>query len=275
MNVLKKILAAIGGFFVKIGRWIKDTAWIQPLLIVGGIFAIIFSIPYISKWVSSWFSDSNEAVAFYNKHKVSLSDANEDKSDANALFTYMAGQAEDPEAAKKEWGEKFFVVFVQEDCKGCENIYQGFEVLEDKWNKGTFYKEGSNEEFKMYSIFIDTEEEIDGVNKNLFKDYLFDHLDGYFENIEAVMQDSIYAKNLKDASSYKTDLATLDSTDSFATPTVFLFDPAYDKNVTDLGVSEVLFTVSGKKGESGPYPIAQTLFDCWYHQDIFGENYQG
>ena len=44
-----KILRVIGAFFVKIGRWIANTAWVQPLLIVGGIFGIIFSIPYIKK----------------------------------------------------------------------------------------------------------------------------------------------------------------------------------------------------------------------------------
>ena len=35
------ILKAIGAFFVKIWRWIKDTAWVQPLLIVGAIFAAL------------------------------------------------------------------------------------------------------------------------------------------------------------------------------------------------------------------------------------------
>ena len=38
------VLRAIGNFFARIGRWIRDTAWVQPLLIVGGIFAIIFSM---------------------------------------------------------------------------------------------------------------------------------------------------------------------------------------------------------------------------------------
>ena len=38
-----KILKAIGAFFARIWRWIKETAWVQPLLIVGAIFAIIFA----------------------------------------------------------------------------------------------------------------------------------------------------------------------------------------------------------------------------------------
>ena len=65
------VLRAIGKFFARIGRWIKETAWVQPLLIVGGIFAIIFSIPYIVKGVSSWFDQKGTASEnFYSKFQV-------------------------------------------------------------------------------------------------------------------------------------------------------------------------------------------------------------
>ena len=266
------VLRAIGAFFLKIGRWIKETAWIQPLLIVGGIFAIIFSIPYISKWVSSWFSDSDAATSYFEKYKVSLEDADENDSKADALFSYMAS-SEKTEADKKKWGEKFYVVFVQESCTGCESIYKGFDVLDSNWHKGEFAKDGQSEDFKMYSIFIDTEDDIDDVTENLFQKYLFDRVDYLFEDIIGVMQESYYVKNLSSSTSYLNDLQTLDDSTNFASPTVFLYDPAYEANSTQLGVSEVLFTVPGKNNESGSYPIARTLFDCWYHQDIFSANY--
>lgn len=268
------VLRAIGSFFVKIGRWIKETAWIQPLLIVGGIFAIIFSIPYISNWVSSWFSDADAATNFYKGYKVSLDGADKNDSDADALFSYMAkSDAEKTDAEKKKWGEKFYVVFVQEECAGCETIYKGFDVLDSNWHKGEFAKDGQTESFKMYTIFIDTEDEINDVTENLFQKYFFDRVDYLFEDIIGVMQESNYVKNLASSASYLTDLQTLDDSTNFASPTVFLYDPACENNSTQLGVSEVLFTVSGKNNESGSYPIARTLFDCWYHQDIFAEGY--
>ena len=37
--------------FVKIWDWIKETAWIQPLLIVGIVFGIIFSISPLVSWI--------------------------------------------------------------------------------------------------------------------------------------------------------------------------------------------------------------------------------
>ena len=269
------ILRAIGLFFVRIGRWIKNTAWVQPLLIVGGIFAIIFSIPAISSWVSSWFSGYNEANAFYNNYKVSLSDAQNKNSDANKLFTYMEARAkgEATEADKKKWGEKFYVVFVQEDCSGCETIYKGFDVLKSEWGTNTFATpEGKTAtDFKMYTIYVDTEETINNETKNLFKDYFYNTYDASFEEISGVMQESYYCKHV--GSSYESDLETIHDADKFATPTIFLFDPDYKLNTTQLGVSEVLFTVSGKKGQSGSYPIAYTLFDCWWHLDIFSADY--
>ena len=64
---MKKVLSALGQFFVRIGRWIKDTAWIQPLLIVGVIFAIIFSIPSIVDGINSINDRRNSAQEYYKK----------------------------------------------------------------------------------------------------------------------------------------------------------------------------------------------------------------
>ena len=48
-----KFLKILDTPFVKLWGWIKDTAWVQPLLIVGCIFGVIFSIPYISKGIQN------------------------------------------------------------------------------------------------------------------------------------------------------------------------------------------------------------------------------
>ena len=87
-----KLLKGIGNLFVKLWRWIKETAWVQPLLIVGGIFLIIFSIPYISNWVSSWFS-ADATTSYFNAHKINLTNAETKKSDADQLMEYMHGMS--------------------------------------------------------------------------------------------------------------------------------------------------------------------------------------
>jgi hypothetical protein len=76
------ILKAIGSFFVKIWRWIKDTAWVQPLLIVGAIFAVIFSIPYITEWANNFTHNSTNS--FYNASKKNLEGETNDKDSKSA-----------------------------------------------------------------------------------------------------------------------------------------------------------------------------------------------
>lgn len=263
------VLRAIGSFFARIGRWIKNTAWVQPLLIVGGIFAIIFAIPYITQWVQSWFS-GNASSSFYAGRKISINGANNKNSDADKLFQYMENPTEE---GKNKYGEKFFVIFVQEECPECESIYKGFETLENEWGKGEFSTPEGQEasKYKLYSIYVDSTDTVNNVSRNCFKDYFYNSYDLLFEDMSSTMQECSYAKNK--GSSYITELETLCDVDSFATPTLLLYDEN-GPTVCQLGVSEVLFTISGKDGESGAYPLARTLYDCWYHQDIFSSSYQ-
>lgn len=71
---------SVGNFFVKIGlgikkgffgliNWIKNTAWIQPLLIVGVIFGVILSIKPVTEWVGGLLNP-DETYAFYNEHNA-------------------------------------------------------------------------------------------------------------------------------------------------------------------------------------------------------------
>ena len=114
------VLRAIGGFFARIGRWIKETAWIQPLLIVGAIFAVIFSIPHIIKGVSSWFDESDSANKFLTRYRLDLKDANVvpdgkyvGKSKVDEFLTYV--EDGETEKIKTTYGERFFVAFVKDD----------------------------------------------------------------------------------------------------------------------------------------------------------------
>lgn len=255
------ILRAIGNFFVRIGRWIKNTAWIQPLLIVGGIFGIIFSIPYITKWVGSWFDSDTDAEVYYNKHKLSLSKAEVHDSKVDHLFDYLK-EGKDSSYAST-FGDKFYVTFVQEGCASCEERYGGFETLQENWGKGEFA--GLDGNFKLYTIFVDDENDD---NEKLFKE-VFERPEvmNIFETAAAELQDKDnhpYALNGSNSSSYATDLENLTNADEISTPTTFLIDftdkaPAW---TTDHGIREVLFSFESTGG-SDDYARARTLRDAW------------
>ena len=287
------VLRAIGAFFARIGRWIRDTAWVQPLLIVGGIFAIIFSIPSITKWVQSWFSTGDAAVSFYkNSGYKKLDNGGSDGvgSDADKLLSFIFSE-DKTDAQYKQYGEKFFVTFVQEDCSTCSSIYKGWKTAKDNWGKASGFKSVKNTstneviytaskgDFKMYTIFVDQKNSDD---KNYFwqlhdKIYSTQWSDlSTLENPYTANNTSVKYDGL--ASSEEEDLS---GGSVFTTPTTLLFDRkfaesgdldkrgyfAVNDSIAKYGISEIIFDIPDKAGQASGTPLAKarTLWDCWNH----------
>ena len=258
------VLRAIGRFFARIWRWIKETAWVQPLLIVGGIFGIIFSIPYLTKWVKSWFNESSASEKYYSSKKLSLKKAEKHESDADAIFDYLESysKGDDVTAGKKKYGEKFFLTLVQEDCAACDDRYGAFKTLESNWNKGSF--SGLDGSFKMYTIYVDTKNDN---GDNLFEDvYERVPVTNMFEETISYMSGEYADHPYKDNgdSSFVTNLENLTNREEISTPTTFLID--LTENAPDWtsphGVREVLFSFNGTNG-TDDYAKARTLHNAW------------
>ena len=287
------VLRAIGAFFARIGRWIRDTAWVQPLLIVGGIFAIIFSIPSITKWVQSWFSTGDAAVSFYKNSgykKLDNGDADGVGSDADKLLSFIFSE-DKSEADYAKYGEKFFVTFVQEDCSTCSSIYKGWKAAKDNWGKASGFKvvknkdtgdvvyEAKKGDFKMYTIFVD---QTNDDSKNYFTqlhDKVYSAQWGDLSTLEnpyKANNSSISYDGL--ASSEEEDLS---GGSVFTTPTTMLFDrtfaesgdlmakgySAVNDSIAKYGISEILFDIPDKAGQASGTPLAKarTIWDCWNH----------
>ncbi len=273
-----KVLRAIGGFFVKIGRWIRDTAWVQPLLIVGGIFAIVFSIQPTVNWIESMFDSGSKDVAYYNNFRLSLEGCEDEDSEADELFKYLQARAD--ESATEEqinrYGDKFFIAFVQEDCVGCESAYYGFEYLQDNWDRNG-YTINDDSSFKLYTIFIDTENDDD---VNLFQRYFYGNYGEVFETTSGTIQESYYyINNGGTSSTYATEVSNMESEETFVSPTTFLIDFSDDLSYrNEYGVSEVFFAVDGTAIGGGsatsPQAKARTLCDAWNHEGKFAKDWQ-
>ena len=258
------VFRAIGRFFARIWRWIKETAWVQPLLIVGGIFAIIFSIPYLTKWVKSWFNETSASEKYYSSKKLNLKNAEDHKSAADDMFDYLESysKGEDVSAKKKKYGEKFFLTLVQEKCSSCDERYGAFKTLESNWNKGSFT--GLDHSFKMYTIYVDSKNKS---GDNLFEDvYERVTVTNMFEETVSYMSgeytDHPYKENGE--SSYVTNLEAITSREDISTPTTFLIDLTNEAPnwTSPHGVREVLFSFNGTNG-SDDYAKARTLHNAW------------
>lgn len=272
------IITAIGRFFKKIWDWIRQTAWIQPLLIVGIIFGVIFSIPSIVKAVNAKKEEKAKYQAYYHNFQISLEleKGDDPKSSPADQFTYalenvMFGTEGAEEEFKNKYsnlGDKFFVAYVGQDCDKCRDAKDGFALFQELLNKDESFKTGKNEDFHMVSIFTDEETSYTTDDETAFVKYLERH-ETFFEEVGSLAYSTdYYAKgNLNDA-----DLEALETADpvDFLTPTIFLVEIGEQVHYQEFGpgVSEVMFGVKGDDQNDK----AKTLFDCWTHKGDFSIN---
>jgi len=280
------VLRAIGRFFCRIGRWIRDTAWVQPLLIVGGIFAIIFCIKPISNAVSGWFKGGNEANEFYTTFKVSLENA--DKNNGESEADKLISRIEKNEIGKDE---KFFLSFVKEDCENCKACYEGFETLRSEWNTGSFKNmvDGSKG-YKMYTIYID-QTNSDG---ELLIDDLLLHHSTFFDQLnsgfmeECDSESYYYYRNMiaSNKETFKTQLQAIADTigakeeeeaEGFVAPTTYLIDGTANglaHSVASYPVTACMFNYTIDAEGSSEYNKAYFVRDCWNYDGMFSKNYE-
>ena len=271
------VLAAIGRFFKKIWDWIKQTAWIQPLLIVGIIFGVIFSIKPIVDAAKRSSEKRKAASTFYYNYQLTLEDGKESKADKltyklEEVMNGTSGTVDISEVKNKDGEQmyKFFLMYAAETCENCESAKEGFDVLKEQMGSDIF-KVNDGLPFNLVTIFADEETSETEENKTAFVKYLERH-QSFFEEAGANAYETAYYANkpLSD-----TDLEYLETSDpdNFLTPTILLIEldrpgvdggHGYDGGFR-AGVTEVMF---GVEGESA-FDKAQTLLDCWNHEGKF------
>ena len=278
---MKKVLKAIGGFFVKIGRWIANTAWVQPLLIVGGIFGIIFSIPYIKKGIENIKNNQeDDNDKFMKKYEVNLEGAEEGNSQLDKLLTYL--EEDNTTALKSEFGEKFFVEFVKEDCAYCRECAPGFENLKDNFKSWEL-----NGDFKYYTVWVDTQ--IDDEDSKYDGEYLakfaFEKHQDLFDDIVgeyADYEDYALLNNLKDQKSTiinsinKLQNAIDDNGEGLETPTTFMVDltsTAENAEVNVHGITAIFFNYASYISGNTSLDKGEFLRDCWKYDNLFDKDY--
>ncbi len=251
---MKKVFSAIGGFFVKIWRWIKETAWIQPLLIVGLIFGLIFSIKPISEGISNLSESMANDEKYYKDNKVTLY--------SNKAYDFIHGN--DGENLFKD-DDKYFLLFIKSDCPECKTQYSGFKKL---FTDETFKKDN----YKMKTIYIDEQTSVEdpSADKNSLFYKLWYSLEG--EDFRAAIADagngnygSTYYYKTK-VSDWETKLDDIEMGEDIYTPLILLMDKSfYEENPSSYGIKEVMLGLT----EDSALSRAQQLEDCWKGEGDF------
>lgn len=261
------ILSAIGAFFARIWKWIKETAWIQPLLIVGIVFGVIFSINPIVNAITSLQEELNSSETFYRNYQKSLVNGEDSDADAltKAIYKIQSAGSVNPEELKSvrdAYGSKFFVTYVSESCESCKETRGGFETLKDNWDKyidADYRADG----FKLYSIFTDEVTNEADSKETAFVKYMNRNSE-FFELAAGVAYNSEYALNNKISETDITYIADCDA-QNFLTPTIMLVDLTDKASTGSYGVTEMLFGLSSDRDDQK----AEVLADCWMHQGDF------
>lgn len=276
MNILK----AINASFTKFWRWIKETAWVQPLLIVGGIFAIIFSISKFNSWfstmavgsTSSYFTSyrlalENEGKAGYETDADKITSTINDYS-FEEYDTYENFRAAlDEKKVIETYGEKYYLLLVSSECEGCQNAQNAFEILTANWNTDKFKIE-DNGSFRMHAIFTDEASTNDKdytleEDQKAFTRYVkkFDELD-LWTRAAGRLEEVPYRENKSISVTKYENMENADSA-SWETPTIFFVD--WSKAAFEAGragLSEVLF---GFTTGLDNYERATLLQQMWNH----------
>lgn len=283
-----KFLKILATPFVALWRWIKETAWVQPLLIVGCIFAVIFSIPYISQGIQNLNNKSEDSLAYYKSHLLSMNGAYKGESSNKAemflskiselqtsWYSIIEEKATEEDTKfvddfKQEYGEKFFFVIGKSECDACSNISEALEYLEQ--NQPTY--DISN--YKMYSIIAD--EELTDDPKEYQDESAFQMINGRqtsaFETLYTSGYYGFYSENIETASertSFVTKLDTLhEDASKMEVPLVCMFDLTEDalKDKNPYAISQLFYTLEGED----KFDKALQLANCWlYRGDVFSK----
>ena len=263
------VLAAIGRFFKKIWDWIKQTAWIQPLLIVGIIFGVIFSIPSIVKAVNASKKEKSTYAAYYHNYKLSLEGGEDSEADKFTYDLYNVMNNENESTLKSfrdahgDLGDKFFVVYVEKECPKCEEAKEGFKKFQDDFSK--YVDKDETNSFNLVTIFADDETSETEENQSAFIKYLERHQD-FFQEIGSRASEFDYVKG-KHVEESDVNAMEIADPKEFLTPTVFLVELGGVGKSEEFGsgVTELMFGVNG----SDKYSKAMTLSDCWRHAGDF------
>ena len=265
------VLRAIGAFFARIWRWIRETAWVQPLLIVGLIFGVMFSIKPIYEAIKNASANAASAETYYRQFQFTLEGRKD--SPAYKLTKQIEDSMNDPEQknlidSSYGLGDKFFLMYVEEKCGDCANAKGGFEYFQK--NFSSIY--GQEGELKIVTIFTDeiTSEtkSSSAEDKEAFRNYLEDNI-SFFELVGGMIEDTPY---------YKADGLNEEQVDGiiqadiseFYTPTIMLVDFTKDVDDANKGVTDVCIATEevGTTGNSDT-KRAEFLYDMWTRQGKF------
>lgn len=245
MKVLKKIFTAIGHFFRNIWRYIMTNAWIQPILIVALIFAIIFGltgIPKLVDTVKGWFDDSADSKIKTKYRKVI------DYDDFMEMYNS---------------NKKFVVVFGADDCSNCKSLYSTInKYMDDEEHENLV-----NDKIYFFNV-TKLQDKIEDDKEKYGTGQEFDEKSEAFKQLDTISNilyngyEEILSENYNGAhyAESQTEYGKYSYTWDIQTPTTCFFTNDKDGATNSLMFNMIVGTWEYKNS----YTDINKLFECWH-----------
>jgi hypothetical protein len=220
---MDKFFKAIGNFFKRIWQWIKNTAWVQPLLIVVIIFLIIFSFSSNSPlmtWIKD-LSNPDDTGEFYKDHGVWFTGVFKDVYSSprgGVAYNYKEYTKPNNEVSgdllKGRASDDYTIVLFVENTSMEQNAKNFYDrVLTSKVNdaKSHFYVVDFTDKNKNVSSKWDENNKkwIDDSSATLY-DYMFEKLSTFYNSEEY----NTYAEGFASKMGYSAKNANIDVWDA-------------------------------------------------------------
>ena len=285
-----KFFKVIGTPFIKLWTWIKETAWVQPLLIVGIIFAVIFSIPSITSWVQSW-NFGSDSYTFLKNRQLSLEGLKGETNEGEAYNFFVAfdnasnsWRDGDKEAARNSMRNYIgdsnkMILFVVSENDDTINVNEAANFLvNESWNRVTSV-DNDAPAFQYQTIFTDQKIEVDSNDKTYQDHTPFDYLfllpqyEPFITQAYDVATNSPYYKNKvskgEDISSIQSSANNLPDPDNYtSTVPYYVTIDLTDTNSTTNIITNVFFAIDG----DDKYARADFLAHAWTNTEEFAIN---
>lgn len=231
-------------FFAKVGNYIKNTAWIQPLLIVVIIFVLLFSLsPLTSAIKKGW---------------TSLTTTNDMKKISYKEYVELISNSQSD--------DKYVIVFTQKNCDHCPKFYKSMNEYLKKSYTG--------DEFTIYNVDLSTKStkvKINGVKYLQYKDASCGLVSPANSTKEEIIAQD-YIKKLDErvqefvkayGESAPSDIQTVsDSTYTYvSTPLVIWYEGGFETRVSNSFESAVTMNANGDKATASSFKSYIENFD--------------
>lgn len=252
-------------------EWFKEAAWLQVLLIVGVVVALVVSIPYIISAISNAVNDKTSD--FYQSHRITYDEYEKMVNGEDDNRTKGAVGNGSYDYGKSDSKNGFVVMFYKSNCDNCTTMQPHIEDWYDNFNS----KYAENKVL-FYAIDVSWDDDnADDAKNNEGKQSLYDNqyitLEQQQEVINNVRDVYLRDNNPQNSAVTETTLNTniITATGGSTIPTPCFLTYTRDNSKTGkYELTQVTFGAIGSLSLSSNEDVAKIMLDIYQFQYVSG-----